>query len=125
MSEKGWHIVHCGMFFFWFERGAPQKKEYFTYASLTQEGRYSIALRYPFLEKTYGLPKEKSKINSNETKKYQILEIDVNKIDIENDVGYKELINDRNSLYVRYFLIRLGIMLSVVAIIIVLELLNY
>ena len=32
-------------------------------------------------------------------KKYRTIEIDTKKIDIKNDVGYKELINDRNRLY--------------------------
>ena len=104
MSAKGWHIVHSGIFSFWFEKGEPTEKEYFTYGLATVEGKYSISLRYPFLEKTYGSKNKKSKINSNQTKKYQILEIDLNKIDIENDVTYKELINDRNRLYMQYFI---------------------
>lgn len=112
MSEKGWHIVHCGMFFFWFERGDPEKKEYFTYGLTTQEGKYSLSLRYPLLERTYGLRNNKSRINSDKTKKYQIVEIDISKIDIKNDTGYKELISDRNSLYMRYF-IRNCIVISV------------
>lgn len=103
MSLRGWHIVHCGVFLFWFEKGEPIEKEYFTYGLSTQEGKYSLSLRYPFLEKTYGLSKKKSKINANESKRYQILEIDTNKIDIANDCGYKEMISDRNRLYMRYF----------------------
>ena len=113
MSKKGWHIIHCGTFFFWFERGDPEEKEYFTYGLTTQEGKYSLTLRYPLLERTYGLRNSKSKINSNKTKKYQVVEIDISKIDIENDIGYKELISDRNSLYMRYF-IRNCIVISVV-----------
>ena len=27
MSKSGWHIVHVGWFFFWFERGEPLEKE--------------------------------------------------------------------------------------------------
>lgn len=104
MSLKGWHIVHCGIFLFWFEKGEPKEKEYFTYGLSTQEGKYSISLRYPLLEKTYGVKRKKSKINSNSMKKYQIVEIDLNKINTQNNYSYKELICDRNRLYLRYFI---------------------
>ncbi len=98
MSRKGWHIVHCGVFSFWFERGECEEREYFTYGLGTQEGKYSISLRYSFLEKTYGL--KKSRINANPKKSYQIVEIDPHKI---ADHGYQELIRDRDRLYLRYF----------------------
>lgn len=104
MSLKGWHIVHCGLFYFLFEKGKPTEKEYFTYTN-TQEGKYSISLMYPLLEKTYGVKKKKSKINSNEAKAHTIIEIDLKKVDVKNDIGYKELINDRNRLYRKYFAI--------------------
>lgn len=50
------------------------------------------------LEKTFG--KKKSVLNRiNKTKGITILEIDNKKIDIQNDIGYKELKKDRNKLY--------------------------
>ena len=104
MSENGWHIVHCGWFMFWFEQGEPLKKEYFTYGLSTQEGKYLISLRYPFLEETYGVKKKKSKINSDEKKGYRIVEIDLKRIDTKNDTGYKELVSDRNRLYLFHFI---------------------
>lgn len=104
MSATGWHVVHCGIFFFWFEEGEPGIKEYFTYGLSTQEGKYDINLRHPFLEKTYGVEPKKSKINANRSKTLQIVEIDTAKIDVNNNVGYKELISDRNSLYLKYFI---------------------
>ena len=104
MSAAGWHIVHCGIFFFWFEEGKPEIKEYFTYGLSTQEGKYDINLRHPFLEKTYGVKPKKSKINANRSKTLQIVEIDTTKVDVNNNVGYKELIQDRNSLYRMYFI---------------------
>ena len=116
MSANGWHIVHCGFFTFWFEKGKPSEKVYFTYGLSTQEGKYSISLRYPFLEKTYGVKNKKSVINANENRARQIVEIDTQKIDVEKDVGYKELINDRNRLYMAYFLRNLLLCLSVFAI---------
>lgn len=102
MSKKGWHIVHCNIFSFLFEKGMPEEKEYFTYGIFSQEGKYDIKLRFPFLEKKYGVEKNKSKINSNNQKTYNILEIDLNKIDVQNDIAYKELVSTRNSLYLRY-----------------------
>ena len=111
MSLQGWHIVHCGLVFFWFEKGEPSEKEYFTYGLSTQEGKYNLSLRHPFLEKTYGVKDKKSKINSNNAKKHQIVEIDLDRIDINNNFGYKELIFDRNRLYLRCFIRNFSIVL--------------
>ena len=102
MSLKGWHIVHCGVFIFYFERGLPTAKEYFSYYLIPNEGKYCIMLRHPFFEKKYGL--KKAKINMNERKYHKILEIDCKKIDVERDVGYRELISDRDRLQTLYFI---------------------
>ena len=103
MSREGWHIVDCGAFTFLFEKGVPKEKEYFTYTSMPKnEGRYCIRLMYPFLEKTYGVKPKKSQINSNHSKYHNIVEIDLKKIDVQNNVGYKEMIDDRNRLYKTY-----------------------
>ena len=121
MSLKGWQIVHCGLLTFWFEKCEPEEKEYFTYGLATQEGRYSISMRYPFLDKTYGVQKKKSKINGNDAKTYHIVEIDIKKIS-ENkklEIGYKELIHDRNCLYLQHF----AFYASITALVIVLFLL--
>ena len=108
------------MFSFVFEKGLPSKKEYFTYGVSTQEGKYSISMRYPFLEKIYGVKSAKSPINSNKAKAYNILEIDAEKIDLKNDVGYKELIKDRNRLYLKYLLRNIGVaVIAVVAAVII------
>ena len=104
MSLSGWHIVHAGLFTFIFEKGEPCVKEYFTYGLVTQEGEYSISLRYPFLEKTYGVKEKKSKINSNKAKTHSIVEIDLERINPKENAGYKELVADRNRLYLRYFI---------------------
>lgn len=99
MSQSGWHLVDYGLFMYRFQKGEPCNKEYFTYTtSGVGEGKYSIPLRYPLLDKTYG--KKKSVLNRiNKTKGITILEIDNKKIDIQNDIGYKELKKDRNKLY--------------------------
>ena len=102
MSLSGWHIVDCGLFSFLFERGDAAEKEYFTYscgASHRKEGYFSIPLRYPFLDRTYGMKRKKSKINANDAKAYQIVEIDMSVIVAEGADGYKELVRDRNRLY--------------------------
>lgn len=120
MSREGWHIVHCNAICFLFEKGAPEEKEYFTYGLSTQEGKYNLSLIHHNIEKTYGVKKHKSKINSNENKIYQIVEIDQNKIDIQNDVGYKELVSDRNRLYLQYFLRNTAVFLLAVLILVAL-----
>ena len=125
MSLKGWHIVHCGIFSFLFEKGDPVEKEYFTYGLSTQEGKYSIAMRYPFLEKTYGLEKGKSKINANKSKAHQIVEIDTNKIDVDHDAAYNELISDRNHLYLRKFMRDFGVISIGVSILIILLIIGF
>ncbi|MBE6554617.1 MAG: DUF2812 domain-containing protein [Ruminococcaceae bacterium] len=116
MSLSGWHIVHCGLFIFYFEKGAPSEKEYFTYSDPVNEGYYSIQLRHPFLEKNYGVKKKKSKINANEAKAHQIVEIDLQKIDVQKDVGYKEMVSDRNRLYLRFFIRNISMILIGLAI---------
>ncbi len=104
MSLSGWHLVDSNIISFLFEQGEPKNKIYFTYNSgwaRNDSGEYSIPLRYPFLEKTYGVKAKYSKLNKNKNKLYSTVEIDTDKIDIENDVGYKELISDRDELYTK------------------------
>ncbi len=87
---------------FLFEQGNPENKIYFTYEAggiRNDASKYSIPLRYPFLDKTYGVKSNHSKLDKNRRKTYLTVEIDTQKIDIKNDVGYKELISDRNRLY--------------------------
>ena len=120
MSLKGLHIVHCGIFYFLFEKGEPKEKEYFTYTYF-HRGEFCISLRHPFLEKIYGVKLKKSRLNSNRRKTHNIVEIDTKRIDIQNNVGYKELVRDRNQLILKHFLTRtlpavIIIILSVLAI---------
>lgn len=121
MSSRGWHIVHCSMFVFWFEKGERAQKEYFTYGLATQEGKYNLSLRYPTLEKTYGLEKKKSKINSDDTKAHQIIEIDRNRIDVQNNIHYRELVYDRNHLYWRHFIRNVSIIIFSIIVIAVIS----
>ena len=119
MSLSGWHIVHCGIVSFWFEKGPPLQKEYFTYGDPPKEGKYSISLRYPGLEKTYGVKKKASKINSNEAKAHRIIEIDERKIDVKNNSAYLEMVKDRNYLYLVYFLRNVGFILALAGVAII------
>ena len=112
MSKKGWHIVRYGTLLYEFERGCPCEREYFSYGVFTQEGKYNILLRYPFLEKTYGA-KKKSRLNSSWIAAYRIIEIDINKIDIQENVGYRELVKERNELYIKYCFRNFAILLSI------------
>ena len=122
MSRSGWHIVHCGRFTFLFEKGKPAEKEYFTYGSglhSEKDGYYSIELRYPFLKKTYGVKKKYSKINANEAKALNIVEIDLKRIDITTNIGYLEMVHDRNHLY-RMLGIRFLVLSTVVVLLLIL-----
>ena len=119
MSLKGWHVVHSNIFFFWFEEGNKELREYFTYGLSTQEGKYSLEHRYPFLEKTYGVSKKKSKINSNDDRVYRTVEISP---DALNDIGYKELVQDRDRLYTRYFIRNISIFSAVILLWIIVKL---
>ena len=106
MSSLGWHIVHTGSFSFLFEKGEPSTKEYFTgfYHWLRGDIKYNVLLLHPLFEKTYAVKKKKSKINSNETKKHLIVEIDLAKIDVQNNVEYKKIILERNRLHLLFFI---------------------
>lgn len=100
MSQKGYHLIDYGIFTYTFEKGRPADKEYFTYScDRTGDGWFSISLRYPNLKKTYGKKRKKSKLNkANISIGVTIVEIDTDRISI-SDIGYKELIKDRNRLY--------------------------
>ena len=106
MSLRGWHLVSrkYGILYM-FEQGRREEKEYFVWdATATGEGKYSIEMRYPFLEKTYGVKKSKSKLNANTLATFgTIIEVDTKKIDIQTNIGYQELKSDRNRLYRQRF----------------------
>lgn len=101
MSQDGYHLVDHGIITYIFEKGIPENREYFTYSSdRTGEGKYSISLRYPDLKKTYGKNRKKSKLNkANNSKGNIVLEIDTDRISLADNIGYKELVHDRNRLY--------------------------
>lgn len=123
MSLQGWHLIYrkFGVIYY-FEKGSPREREYFVWdATYTGEGRYSIAMRYPFLEKTYGIKKKKSKLNKNATTKYDtIIEIDSKKIDFQNNLAYKELKSDRNRLYTWKLIRDIGILIIFLSLILLL-----
>lgn len=101
MSQNGYHLVDYGIITYIFEKGNPENREYFTYScDRIGEGKYSISLRYPNLEKTYGVKRKKSKLNkANVTKGVTVLEVDIDRILTTSDIGYRELVKDRNKLY--------------------------
>lgn len=118
MSKKGWHLIDYGIFVYIFENGVPSDKEYFSYTcERVGDGKYSIPLRYPLLDETFGVKKKKSKLNKNsilKSKANTIIEVDTHKIDIENDIGYKELRHDRNKLYFLITIRNIAIILALI-----------
>ena len=119
MSKQGWYLVNYNLLVYEFEKKTPCEKEYFSYTcDWIGEGKYSISLRYPLLQQTYGVKKKKSMLNRNY--RFQgttILEIDTQKIDVEKDPGYHELIHDRNRLYTMYTLRNVALLAVLVAIV--------
>ncbi len=105
MSLTGWHVVHCSCYVFWFEKGEPMKKVYFTPVNYRNNGtKYNLERKYPFFDVAYGMDKKKSKINANITKTLPILEIDIQRIDIQRNEGYKKLVAGRNILSLQCFI---------------------
>ena len=98
MSQAGWHLIERKAIFYYFEKGEPKDKDYFVWdPTFIGMGKYSVPLRYPNLIKTYGVSKKKSKLNRNSIKNFDtIIEVDTERI---SDIGYQELVNDRNKLY--------------------------
>ena len=65
------------------------------------------------------IKKKYSKLNKNEAKTYLTIEIDTKRIDIENDISYKELLSDRNRLY-KKLAVRNAIILGVLILLVIL-----
>jgi len=104
MSLKGWHIVHCGLLTFVFEKGESFEKEYFTYYFSARDLKRSVTVCFSLFEKKYGVKAKKSKINSNQKKCYRIVEIDTEATDIKNDFGYRKLVEYRDNLHKKHLI---------------------
>jgi len=119
MSMKGNHLIgrRFGVVYY-FEKGEPKEREYFVWEpTYTAEGKYSISLQYPFLDKKYGL--KNSKLNQISQNTHDtIIEIDTKKFDIKSDLAYRELKHDRNRLYalkaLRNFVVFCALLISCV-----------
>ena len=99
MSLSGWHVVDIKLFFFLFEQGKPEDKRYFSYTPTPPRNdgaTFSISMRYPFLEQTYGVKKKHSPLNKNQSKTHCIIELEPQKM---QSIGYREMLHDRNRLY--------------------------
>ena len=99
MSLSGWHVVDIKLGFFLFEQGKAEDKHYFCYTPTPPRndgGTFSIPMRYPFLEQTYGVKKKYSPLNKNQSKTLCVIEVDPQKM---QSTGYHEMLHDRNRLY--------------------------
>lgn len=126
MSQNGYHLTDYGIVTYIFEKGNPEDREYFTYSCESiGDGRFSVALRYPNLANTYGKKKNKSKLNkANISKGVTIVEIDTARISIFENIGYKELIKDRNRLYCLRALRNVAVVLAMLMILIIVQVLE-
>lgn len=116
MAKKGWHLISYGKFRYVFKKAAPATKTYFIYRNSEgfrkDDGKYSLRLRHLNILGTYGLSRQRSRLNSFSGRlekipidirpkdllrrpRIQIIEIDENK----NRIGLKELYSDRRRLY--------------------------
>ena len=113
MSAKGWHFVHQGLLFFYFEKGTPEDRVYFS----TNGGIATISL-YKGLRRKFPdwrkYEKKKSKLNHNFKNTCRTIEVDVQKIDSE----YEKLVAYRNHICLReYAMLFLMSLLAIVAVI--------
>ena len=122
MSLRGWELVsrHIGVVYR-FEKSTPKSREYFVWEpTRIGEGKYSIPMRYPFLEIHYGVKKKYSKLNKHSHIKHDtIIEVDTRKIDVDNDTDYLELKRDRNKLYTLFFVRNIIVLAFVVLVFVV------
>ena len=117
-SLMGLHLVDSNLISFLFEQGPAREVVYFTYepsGSRNGDWKYSIPFRYPRLDQTYGVKKKKSKLNRNQAKWYRTIEIDTQRIDVQNDIAYQELVLDRNKLYKKRAIRNLMIFIAFIA----------
>lgn len=68
MAKKGWHLISYGKFRYVFKKGAPATKTYFIYRNSegfrNDAGKYSLRLRHFNILGTYGLSRQRSRLNS-------------------------------------------------------------
>lgn len=101
MSKKGLQLVYYKGFIYYFKIGEPSDRMYFIYNCTgyrKDDGKFSVSLRYPCLEKQYAVTAKLSKLNKL-NKKYlnskRIIEIDKNRVDI----GFNDIVQERNKIY--------------------------
>lgn len=105
-SKSGLQLVCYRGIIYYFEQREPSDRVYFAYNRTgyrNDDGKYSVSLRYPLLERQYAISTKLSKLNKS-NKKYinskKIIEIDKNKI----DVVFDDIVRERNTIYFKKFL---------------------
>ena len=73
----------------------------------------SIDLLHPFWRRRYGKHPKKSRINASENP-YRVTEIDYQKFDEQDAIGFRELLNDRHRVSKRYLFRDILILLMLV-----------
>lgn len=101
-SKQGYRLISNNCIKFTFSQQQPAERHYFIFHSSgirRDEGRFSLQLRYWNLIKTYGIPANKSQLNSYAIKHHPqptIIEVLPEKIGSHD---YAELRQDRRNLY--------------------------
>ena len=113
MSLQGWHIVYCGWLRFVFEKGEKKQRIYFSLCTPDMHWKDSIDLLHPFWRRRYGKHPKKSRINASENP-YRVTEIDYQKFDEQDAIGFRELLNDRHRVSKRYLFRDILILLMLV-----------
>lgn len=104
-SKSGLQLVKHKGFVYYFKEGKPSNRSYFVYNCTgyrNDDGKYSVSLRYPCLEKQYALSTNLSKLNELNRKSVnskKIIEIDKKKI----DEAFNEMVRERNKIYLNKF----------------------
>lgn len=115
LCKKGLRLVSWRGIQFQFTESTQPYARYFVYypgdmGFRRGDGKYSLTLRHPNIEKVYGLGKSASKLNlfaQRTSHGFSVVELSQQAL---SNIGYQELLQDRCRLYYRSFLRSTGLL---------------